>query len=150
MLRLTLRIVMAGMTACLTTHLPTATAFAHQTLSQGQQLESDMAAIGEQIYSMGVVAERWSSENNGVGIVIAYGSFNQNADEVGQLFTDAFTSHGVEARYFVVDAPGTDGVAVYYHVGRAALGPYPVQRAALLVSEVVRLRVEGEAWLPGS
>lgn len=84
-------------------------------------------------------ADKYSIENAGVGIVIAYGTSNRaTADQIGIAFTKEIFKRGEKAKYFYYQADW-EGVTIEFYIGDVTLGPWPTNKAAANMSEVVKM-----------
>ena len=82
-------------------------------------------------------ASTYSFDQRGVGILMSYGTKNGvSADDVGSAFVKEINKRGYPARYFYYQTE-RDGMAMEFHVGYSAFGPWAPNVAASHMSEVV-------------
>ncbi|MES2662105.1 MAG: hypothetical protein V4629_02260 [Pseudomonadota bacterium] len=95
----------------------------------GEQAESSLDALKK--------ANQYSFENNGVGIVMSYGTKNGvSAEEIGNAFVQEILRRGHQARYFYYQTD-RDGVAIEFHMGYSALGPWNPDFAASQMGKII-------------
>ena len=83
-------------------------------------------------------ANDYSFKNAGVGILMSYGNKNSvTAKEIGDAFVKEINRRGEKARYFFYNTE-RDGVAIEFHIGHSAMGPWNTNHAASQMSEIIK------------
>lgn len=107
----------------------------------GEQASSSLDALEK--------AHKYSFDTIGVGILMSYGRKNKvTAEEVGDAFVKALTKRDIRSRYYFYNTD-REGMAIEFHIGYSALGPWSVQEAAGRMQEVVA-RTEAMKKIHGS
>lgn len=82
-------------------------------------------------------ANKYSFDTGGVGILMSYGRNNKvAAEEIGDAFVRALLKRDIQSRYYYYNTD-REGMAIEFHIGYSALGPWSVQEAAGKMKEVI-------------
>ena len=95
--------------------------------------------------SVGDRATEYAKNNGAVGIVLSYGSHPSlpPAAAIGNRIVEEYKNvHAANSDYFVVPND-TPGVAIYYHVGEVAIGPFGDFESALEGTNKAALLLRG-------
>ncbi|MEE9304246.1 MAG: hypothetical protein V3U84_10740 [Thiotrichaceae bacterium] len=95
----------------------------------GEQAESSLDALKK--------ANQYSFDSGGIGILFSYGTKNGvSAKEIGDKFVEEIKRRGVKSRYFYYQTD-RDGVAIEFHIGYSAMGPWNTNYAASQMSKII-------------
>ena len=99
----------------------------------GEQAKSSLDALKK--------ASQYSFDTGGVGIVMSYGTKNGvSAAEIGDAFVKEIIRRGHKGRYFYYQT-NRDGVAIEFHIGYSALGPWNPDFAASQMGKIIEKTV---------
>ncbi len=95
----------------------------------GEQTSSSLEALEK--------ASQYSFDTGGIGILLSYGKGNTvTADDIGNAFAQALSKQRIQSRYFFYDTT-REGMAIEFHLGYSALGPWNIQTASENIKDVI-------------